>query len=150
MRCPLLRLTSNNDNESTHRPIKQCPGEVRGFLERAGYMLDIAQESLSDVPLTSTDKPGFHRFIKRVPLGVVLVIAPWKYAPSSSPSHHLLNISKLPLPDLYQLRPPSSHRRERRNPQTIPSNTLDSRTFRLGSPQRRRPTRPHPSHPHVS
>ena len=50
-------------------------------MERAGYMLDIAQESLGDVSLSSTDKPGFRRFIKRVPLGVVLVIAPWKYVP---------------------------------------------------------------------
>lgn len=41
-------------------------------------MLNIAESSLADVPLKETDKPGFRRFIKRVPLGVVLVIAPWK------------------------------------------------------------------------
>ncbi|KAF8908450.1 NAD-aldehyde dehydrogenase [Mucidula mucida] len=61
------------------RPVSQCPGEVRGFLDRAEYMLSIAESSLADVPLTNTDKPGFRRFIKRTPLGVVLVIAPWNF-----------------------------------------------------------------------
>ncbi|KAF9016158.1 NAD-aldehyde dehydrogenase [Hymenopellis radicata] len=61
------------------RPVSQCPGEVRGFLDRADYMLSIAESSLADVPLTNTDKPGFRRFIKRTPLGVVLVIAPWNF-----------------------------------------------------------------------
>jgi acyl-CoA reductase-like NAD-dependent aldehyde dehydrogenase len=41
-------------------------------------MLDIAASSLADVSLANTDKPGFKRWIKRVPIGVVLVIAPWK------------------------------------------------------------------------
>ncbi|KAG8895601.1 hypothetical protein FRC01_012297, partial [Tulasnella sp. 417] len=61
------------------RPIKQSPGEVRGTVERAKYMISIARSSLADMELKDTDKPGFRRFIKRVPLGVVLVIAPWNY-----------------------------------------------------------------------
>ncbi|KAJ4477412.1 succinate semialdehyde dehydrogenase [Lentinula aciculospora] len=61
------------------RPISQIQAEINGFLDRAAYMLSIAQEALADVPLTDTDKPGFRRFIKRIPLGVVLVIAPWNY-----------------------------------------------------------------------
>jgi acyl-CoA reductase-like NAD-dependent aldehyde dehydrogenase len=59
-------------------PIAQNAGEIRGFLDRAAYMLSIASASLADVSLEDTDKPGFRRFIKRTPLGVVLVIAPWK------------------------------------------------------------------------
>ncbi|PPR04272.1 hypothetical protein CVT26_004062 [Gymnopilus dilepis] len=61
------------------RPVSQGPGEIRGFLERSQYMLDIASSSLADVTLESTDKPGFKRYIKRVPLGVVMVIAPWNF-----------------------------------------------------------------------
>ncbi|KAJ7637043.1 succinate semialdehyde dehydrogenase [Roridomyces roridus] len=61
------------------RPISQGAGEVRGFLDRAAYMLSIAASSLADVPLKDTDKAGFRRFIKRTPLGVVLVIAPWNF-----------------------------------------------------------------------
>lgn len=68
------------------RPVSQVPGEIRGTLERADYMLNIAESALADVSLANTDKPGFRRFIKRVPLGVVLVVAPWKYANYPHPS----------------------------------------------------------------
>ncbi|KJA14854.1 hypothetical protein HYPSUDRAFT_208364 [Hypholoma sublateritium FD-334 SS-4] len=61
------------------RPIAQSPGEIRGTLERATYMLDIAATSLADVSLADTDKPGFRRWIKRTPIGVVFVIAPWNF-----------------------------------------------------------------------
>ena len=59
------------------RPIAHSPGEVRGFAERANYMLDIAAEALA--ALHPGDKAGFQRQIKRVPLGVVAVVAPWNY-----------------------------------------------------------------------
>ncbi|PAU88758.1 aldehyde dehydrogenase [Pseudomonas sp. WN033] len=59
------------------RPIRYTPGEVRGFVERASYMADIAEQALADIRLP--DKPGFSRFIRREPLGVSLVIAPWNY-----------------------------------------------------------------------
>ena len=59
------------------RPIAYSPGEVRGFEERARYMLGVAPETLS--PLRPAEKPGFARQIKRVPLGVVAVVAPWNY-----------------------------------------------------------------------
>ena len=59
------------------RPIAHSPGEVRGFAERANYMLDIAAEALA--ALHPGDKAGFQRQIKRVPLGVVVVVAPWNY-----------------------------------------------------------------------
>ncbi|KAF8630244.1 hypothetical protein AX15_003041 [Amanita polypyramis BW_CC] len=61
------------------RPISQNLGEIKGFSERTDYMLSIAPSCLADVSLKDTDKPGFRRFIKRVPLGVVLVITPWNY-----------------------------------------------------------------------
>jgi acyl-CoA reductase-like NAD-dependent aldehyde dehydrogenase len=59
------------------RPISQTPGEVRGLVERATYMADIAEATLADVNVG--EKPGFTRFIRREPLGVVLVLAPWNY-----------------------------------------------------------------------
>ena len=59
------------------RPISQSPGEVRGFEERARYMASIAAMSLADID--AGPKPGFRRFIRREPLGVVLVLAPWNY-----------------------------------------------------------------------
>jgi acyl-CoA reductase-like NAD-dependent aldehyde dehydrogenase len=59
------------------RPISQSPGEIRGFEERARYMIGIAGEALADLDVGP--KPGFRRFIRREPLGVVLAIAPWNY-----------------------------------------------------------------------
>jgi acyl-CoA reductase-like NAD-dependent aldehyde dehydrogenase len=59
------------------RPIRHAPGEVRGFEERARFMLGVAPEALAAVQ--PGDKAGFERQIKRVPLGVVVVVAPWNY-----------------------------------------------------------------------
>ncbi|KDN42641.1 hypothetical protein RSAG8_06598, partial [Rhizoctonia solani AG-8 WAC10335] len=61
------------------RPISQNAGEIRGTLERTKYLLSIAEKSLAPVELKDTDKPGFRRYIKREPLGVVFVIAPWNF-----------------------------------------------------------------------
>jgi acyl-CoA reductase-like NAD-dependent aldehyde dehydrogenase len=60
------------------RPIAHTPLEIhRGFQERARYMIDIAEGTLADI--AADPKDGFRRFIRREPLGVVLVIAPWNY-----------------------------------------------------------------------
>ena len=59
------------------RPVSQSPGEVRGFEERARYMIEVAPESLKDIDVG--EKSGFHRFIRRDPVGVVFVVAPWNY-----------------------------------------------------------------------
>jgi acyl-CoA reductase-like NAD-dependent aldehyde dehydrogenase len=59
------------------RPIRHAPGEIRGFEERSRYMLGVAARALAAVQ--PVDKAGFQRQIKRVPLGVVAVVAPWNY-----------------------------------------------------------------------
>ncbi len=59
------------------RPVSAAPGEVRGFEERARYMIGVAEQALGDV--RPGPKPGFTRFIRREPLGVVLTIAAWNY-----------------------------------------------------------------------
>ncbi|MBG76707.1 MAG: aldehyde dehydrogenase [Pelagibacteraceae bacterium] len=59
------------------RPISQAPSELKGFKERADYMLSIAEEKLSTINLPAND--NFKNYIKRIPLGVVFVIAPWNY-----------------------------------------------------------------------
>ena len=59
------------------RPISQAPGEVAGFEERARHMIEIADSALAD--LKPTEKDGFTRFIRREPLGVVFVVAPWNF-----------------------------------------------------------------------
>ena len=59
------------------RPSRYAPNEVRGMLERARYMSSIAAEALADIDVGP--KPGFHRFLRREPLGVVFTVAAWNY-----------------------------------------------------------------------
>jgi acyl-CoA reductase-like NAD-dependent aldehyde dehydrogenase len=53
-------------------------GEFGGVKERTQYMVEIAEKALAPVP-ASNPKDGFRRYVKKVPLGVVMVIAPWNY-----------------------------------------------------------------------
>ncbi|HEX2555695.1 MAG TPA: aldehyde dehydrogenase family protein [Microvirga sp.] len=59
------------------RPVR-FGGEFRGVEERTRHMVRIAQDSLADMP-PDDERPGFRRVIKREPLGLVLVVAPWNY-----------------------------------------------------------------------
>ena len=61
------------------RPVSQTPGEIlRGFSERVKYAVELAPRALADIT-PHDDREGFKRFIRRDPLGVVAVIAPWNY-----------------------------------------------------------------------
>lgn len=58
------------------RPVR-FGGEYGGVDERTRYMANIAEAALADhIP---APKPGFTRYLKHVPLGIVMVIAPWNY-----------------------------------------------------------------------
>lgn len=60
------------------RPVRYTPNEIlRGFQERARHMASIAGERLADI---AVDSPGgFTKWIRREPVGTVLVVAPWNY-----------------------------------------------------------------------
>ena len=59
------------------RPLNQSPGEIDGFVERANYMIEIAEEALA--PHELKDQTGFKRWMERIPLGVLAVLSPWNY-----------------------------------------------------------------------
>jgi acyl-CoA reductase-like NAD-dependent aldehyde dehydrogenase len=59
------------------RPIQYGPGEVRGYKERADCMIKLAPDALADTVLPENE--GFHRFIRKSPIGVLLTVAPWNY-----------------------------------------------------------------------
>ena len=59
------------------RPISQATNELKGFKERADYMLSIAERKLKNIYLP--EKDNFKNYIKRIPMGVSFVIAPWNY-----------------------------------------------------------------------
>ena len=58
------------------RPVRYG-GEFGGFNERASHMAEIAEEALADIMVGEDET--FKRFIKRIPHGVVFVVAPWNY-----------------------------------------------------------------------
>ncbi|OWU86383.1 aldehyde dehydrogenase [Oceanicola sp. 22II-s10i] len=58
------------------RPIRYG-GEFGGFNDRASYMASIAKDALA--PIMVEDSNTAKRMIKRLPAGVVLIVAPWNY-----------------------------------------------------------------------
>ncbi|WP_171128804.1 MULTISPECIES: aldehyde dehydrogenase family protein [unclassified Ruegeria] len=58
------------------RPVRYG-GEFGGFNERASYMAEIAERALADISVGEDE--AFRRYIKRIPHGVVFVVAPWNY-----------------------------------------------------------------------
>ena len=66
-------LTSQMGRAIAHSPLELR----RGFQERGRYMAGIAASALADIEVERSQ--NFHRFIRREPLGVVLVLAPWNF-----------------------------------------------------------------------
>ena len=64
------------------RPLAQCAGEMRGFEERAKYMIDNANRALQKV--ISKHDSEFDNYIIKEPLGSIFVIAPWNYPYNTS------------------------------------------------------------------
>ncbi len=58
------------------RPVRYG-GEFGGFNERASHMAEIAEGALADIAVGEDET--FKRYIKRIPHGVVFVVAPWNY-----------------------------------------------------------------------
>ena len=59
------------------KPLSQARGELKTCLFRARTMIGLAPEALRDDPLPPT--PGFTRFIRHEPVGVVLDVSAWNY-----------------------------------------------------------------------
>ncbi|MDY7115930.1 aldehyde dehydrogenase family protein [Halomonas sp. SSL-5] len=58
------------------RPVRYG-GEFAGFEERGTHMAAIAEQALADIAVG--EDATVKRYIKRIPHGVVLVVAPWNY-----------------------------------------------------------------------
>ncbi|KAI0876013.1 aldehyde dehydrogenase [Hypoxylon argillaceum] len=59
------------------RPITYTGGEITTAIKRANYMIKISEETLKDTE--GEAEQGFKRFIRKVPVGPVLVIFAWNY-----------------------------------------------------------------------
>jgi acyl-CoA reductase-like NAD-dependent aldehyde dehydrogenase len=58
------------------RPVRYG-GELRSFEERVRALVALSDEALA--PVVPADKTGFRRMVKRTPVGLVFVVAPWNY-----------------------------------------------------------------------
>jgi acyl-CoA reductase-like NAD-dependent aldehyde dehydrogenase len=82
VRAGIARLRELNDEIVPEiawqmgRPVRYG-GEIGGVEERAYHMADIAETALAAMVIEDSD--AFSRMIRREPLGVVMVIAPWNY-----------------------------------------------------------------------
>jgi acyl-CoA reductase-like NAD-dependent aldehyde dehydrogenase len=61
--------------EQMGRPIAYTPKEVTTAVMRGEYLLKISDETLKDTD--GEAEKGFKRYIKKVPLGPVLILFPW-------------------------------------------------------------------------
>jgi acyl-CoA reductase-like NAD-dependent aldehyde dehydrogenase len=61
--------------EQMGRPISYTPKEITTAVARGEYLVKIADETLQDTP--GEPEKGFQRYIKKVPLGPVLILFPW-------------------------------------------------------------------------
>lgn len=61
--------------EQMGRPIAYTAVEVKTAVMRGEYLLKISEETLKDTD--GEPEKGFKRYVKKVPLGPVLIIFPW-------------------------------------------------------------------------
>ncbi|RQM06810.1 hypothetical protein DH86_00002791, partial [Scytalidium sp. 3C] len=63
--------------EQMGRPIAYTAKEVATAVKRAEYLLKISEETLKDTE--GEEEKGFKRFIRKIPVGPVLIIFAWNY-----------------------------------------------------------------------
>ena len=66
-------LLAKELSQQMGRPIRYTAGEIGGFEQRAKAMLKMAPDALADI--VPPEQTGFRRFVRREPLGVVLVLS---------------------------------------------------------------------------
>ena len=61
--------------EQIGRPIKHAAKEISTAVTRGRYLLQISKDALADTP--GEPEKGFKRYIKKVPVGPVLILFAW-------------------------------------------------------------------------
>lgn len=75
--------------EQMGRPIAYTPKEITTAVARGEYLLKISQDALRDTE--GEAEKGFKRYIKKVPLGPVLILFPWNVRVANSPQASYAN-----------------------------------------------------------
>jgi len=79
--------------EQMGRPIAYTAKEITTAAARGEYMLRVSEECLKDTPGEAEE--GFERYIRKMPLGVVLVVFAWNVSTQSNLSASWLSWSLL-------------------------------------------------------
>jgi acyl-CoA reductase-like NAD-dependent aldehyde dehydrogenase len=107
------------------RPISYTPGEVATAVKRGEYLLKISDEALKDTD--GEAEKGFKRFIRKVPVGPVLIIFAWNVSAGLVMLHRISpstdSVLLVPLPYPGQLSYSRSSRRMQCNPQALTSDS---------------------------
>lgn len=110
--------------EQMGRPIAYTGVEIDTAVKRGQHLNKIAGEVLSeDVP--GEPEKGFRRFIRREPVGVVLIIFAWNVSQSLLPTYPpplVLTTVTVSIPDPHQLPPPCAPCWQRGYPQAFSAN----------------------------
>jgi acyl-CoA reductase-like NAD-dependent aldehyde dehydrogenase len=87
--------------EQMGRPIAYTPKEVTTAVMRGEYLLKISGETLKD---TDGDaEKGFKRYIKKVPIGPVLILFPWNVRVTTTHVFYMTDLNAVSLFDSHQL-----------------------------------------------
>lgn len=76
--------------EQMGRPIQYTPNEITTAIKRAEYLVNISDDALADTP--GLEESGFKRFIRKVPVGPVLIIFAWNVSSCKNRDSDLITV----------------------------------------------------------
>jgi acyl-CoA reductase-like NAD-dependent aldehyde dehydrogenase len=79
--------------EQMGRPIAYTAKEVTTAVKRGEYLLKISEDTLKDTP--GEEEKGFRRFIRKVPVGPVLILFAWNVSPPFKLAYQLLILDSI-------------------------------------------------------
>ena len=112
--------------EQMGRPIAYTAKEISTAVLRGEYMLKISGEALKETE--GEAEKGFKRYIKKVPLGPVLILFPWnvRVATSFASASHA-DLSAVPVADPCKLLSTRFAGRQLSNPEAFPTDADECR-----------------------
>ena len=109
--------------EQMGRPISYTAKEITTAVARGRYLVKISDDALKDTP--GEAEPGFKRYIKKVPIGPVLILFAWNVGTAQPFPKSTAENSLVSLPDSGQLLDTSAPSRKFCDTQSLPSDSYN-------------------------
>ena len=112
--------------EQMGRPIAYTAKEITTAVVRGEYLLKISKDALKDTE--GEPERGFKRYIRKAPIGPVLILFAWNVGHCSQCTHTTITNKSYPvsIPHSRQFIDPSSTRWQLRHSETLTSDSYDS------------------------